>query len=176
MRSDLEHGSIAAVTSDTKGACYNGLVQTFGIHIENLLIATITAFAVCLSDYQNLIVHDPNGIEITLYAFQFHIGNIGPVFITITIALFGLATLFTGYYYGESSLKYLKKATKLDIFLLKIITLGILILGSVISSNLLWAIIDIMVGIIAIINIYALFALRKIILEEYRYYELNQKE
>jgi len=153
----LGTGSIAAVTSDTDSAADNGIVQTFGIHFENILIATITTFVICLSNYQGLCLNDPNGIEITMFAFQTNIGNMGPILISIIIFLFGFSSIITGYYYGESSLKFIKKTTKLDISILKLITIVVLIIGSVISSNLLWNITDIMVGIIAIINIYAIF-------------------
>jgi len=56
----LGTGSIAAATADTKTAVDNGMVQIFGIHIENILFATITTFVVCMSNYASLIVSDPN--------------------------------------------------------------------------------------------------------------------
>lgn len=167
----LGTGSIAAVTADTDSAANSGMVQTFGIHFENIFIATITTLVICMSNYQCLIVNDPNGIEITLYAFQYHIGKLGPPFITLIISLFGLSTVLTGYYYGESSLKFIKNTNKIDIIVLKILTIVILILGSIASSNLLWSLTDIMVGFIAIINIYSIFLLRHIVIEEYKMYK-----
>lgn len=172
----LGTGSIISVTSDIGCPANNGLLQIFEIHFENILIATITTFVICMSDYQNLILNDPNGIEITLNAFKYHIGNLGPLFITIVIFLFGLSTLLTGYYYGESSLKFIKKTNKFDLFVLKILNILVLIIGSIISSELLWKITDIMVGIIAIINIYAIFSLRKIVIEEYKNYNDKRKK
>lgn len=166
----LGTGSIAAVTADTKSSVSNGLAQTLGIHIENLLIATITVFAICMSNYQNIIVCDPNGIEITLFAFGHHLGSFGNLFIVVTIFFFGLASVLTGYYYGESSLKFIKKTSKSDIILLKILTLVLLVVGSVISSNILWSIVDILVGVIAIINTYAIFKLRHTAINEYKNY------
>ena len=163
----LGTGSIAAAVADVKSPESSGLVGTFGIHIENLLIATMTVFVICLSNYGNLVINDPNGIELTLYAFTKHIGSIGGLFIVITITLFGLSSIITSYYYGESSLKFIKKINKFDLFILKVVTLIIIVVASVMSSNLLWSIIDIMVGIIAIINIYALFKLRRFIKTRY---------
>jgi len=122
------------------------------------------------SDYKNLTIYDPNGIETTIHAFFYHLGNFGPIFITITIVLFGLSTILTGYYYGESSLKFIKKTNRLDLFILKIITLLFIMIGSGISSKLLWYIVDIMVGMLAVINVYAMFSLRKNVVEEYKDY------
>jgi len=170
----LGTGAIASVTADTKSSAKNGLVQTFGIHFENILIATITTFIICMSNYQGLVINDPNGIEITLYAFEYHMGNLGAPVTVFTITLFGLATVLTGYYYSESSLKFIKKTNKFDIIILKIVTIVIVILGSIVSSQILWDITDIMVGILAIINSYAIFSLRHIVIDEYRYY-MKQK-
>ena len=100
-------------------------------------------------------------------------GTLGPLIIVFVITLFALSTVISGYYYGESSLKFIKKTNKADIIILKIATLIAIVIGSVISSNLIWTIVDIMIGIIAIINVYALFRLRGIVVEEYRYYKLH---
>jgi len=171
---DSGTGSIAAVTADTKNPCNNGMVQVFGIHVENLLIATITVLVICMSNYQDLIVNNPNGIEIAIYAFKYHIGSFGPLFIAITITLFGLSSVIASYYYGESSFKFIKNTNRLDIAILKIVTLCVLIIASIASSSFLWASVDAMVGVIAVINIYAIFKLRKIVINEYKYYQENK--
>lgn len=170
----LGTGSIVAVTADSESSARTGLVQTFGIHFENILIATITGFVICLSDYQGLSLNDANGIEVTLNAFKYHLGTIGPVVVTVIITLFGISTVLAGYYYGESSLKFIKKTNKIDIIILKIITIIVLAFGSIVSSETLWNVTDIMVGLIAIINIYALLALKNIVIEEYKYWRKNR--
>lgn len=169
----LGTGSIVAVTADSESPASNGMVQTFGIHFENILIATITTLVVCMSNYKELLINDPNGIEITLNAFKYHLGNFGPPFITIVITLFGLATILTGYYYGESSLKFIKKTKKVDIVILKIVTIGVIVISSIMPSNALWSITDILIGLLAIINIYATFSLRDIVIDEYKQYKLQ---
>ena len=169
----LGTGSIVAVTADVENSASTGLVQTFGIHFENILIATITGLVICMSNYQSLNISDANGIEITLNAFRYHLGNLGPVLVTVIITLFGLSTVLAGYYYGESSLKFIKKTNRFDIIVLKIVTIVVLMFGSIISSENLWNLTDIMVGLIAIINIYALLALKNIVIEEYRYWRKN---
>ena len=159
----LGTGSIVAGATETSNPNNNGLVQTLGIHIENILFATITVFVICMSPYKYVFINDPNGIELTLHAFRYHIGDIGSLFIVITIILFGISTIIAGYYYGESSLKFLKKTNNFDLCLLKIITILILVIGSIVSSDLLWTVVDILVGVIAIVNIYALFRLRNVV-------------
>ena len=43
-----------------------------------------------------------------------------------------------------------------------------LLFGSVMSSSVLWTVVNILVGVIAIINMYALFGLKDIVIEEYK--------
>ena len=159
----LGTGSIVAGAAESSNPTNGALVQVLGIHIENILFATITVFVICLSEYKYIFINDPNGIELTMHAFRYHIGDMGSLFVVITIILFGLSSIIAGYYYGESSLKFIMKTTENDIIILKILTLVILVVGSVISSNLLWTVVDILVGIMAIINIYALLKLRRVV-------------
>ena len=164
----LGTGSIVAGAMETDNPNSSGLIQTLGIHIENILFATVTVFVICMSEYKYIFINDPNGIELTMHAFNYHIGYFGSLFVVITIILFGLSSIVTGYYYGESSLKFIMNTSKTSIFILKLMTLFILIIGSIASSNLLWMIVDILVGIMAIINIYALFKLKDIIIGIYK--------
>lgn len=118
---------------------------------------------------------DANGIEITLYAFESLLGNFGNILVAITITLFAVSTVIAGYYYGESSLKYLKaKCTSFDILVLKLITLIVIVFSSIVSSYALWQAIDVLVAILAIINIYSLFGLRKVVIEEYKYFKMKR--
>jgi len=92
-------------------------------------------------------------------------GNFGPFIIAITTALFAFSTVIAGYYYGESCLKYIKKKTsKFDVFVLKLVSIIFVVVGSVISSNSLWQSIDLLVALLAIVNIYSIFMLRSIVI------------
>ena len=104
---------------------------------------------------------DINGIEITQYAFNYHLGNFGNILIFLFILLFAFSTILTGYYYIESNLKFFKeKINKQQLIIIKIITIIFLFIGCIISSEKLWKIVDCLIAILAIINIYALLKLR----------------
>lgn len=154
-------GAIAASTVDNDDARGQGMIQVAGIYFTTLVLCTITAFMVLLSNYQGMNLENINGIELTQYAFNYHLGNYGGVVLMITIFIFAFSTIISGYYYGETSFKYLKKdATSKEIMILKIITLILLIGGSIANSLFLWNLVDIFVAIMGMINIYAIFKLR----------------
>ncbi len=162
----LGTGAIASSTVATNDAKSQGYIQMIGIYITTLLICTSTAIIILTSPYKTLFLTDINGIEITQYAFQYHLGNVGNYLVFISIILFSFTTILTGYYDGEASLKYFfKKINKKYLLLLKILTLLVLFFGCTISSSILWNVVDLLVSLEAIINIYALLSLRKNIIE-----------
>lgn len=155
----------AAITSATTtefNPQKQGYTQIIGVYVATLVICTTTAIIISLAGYNHLNIIDPNGIEITKFAYNYHLGTYGTIIIILTIILFALSTVITGYYYGEANLKYLINS-KTSIKILKILTIIILILASVISSTTIWMIVDIFVAILAIINVYSLFKLRNYI-------------
>lgn len=172
----LGTGAIASSTVATQDAAGQGYLQMIGIYITTLLICTSTAVIILTSPYTLLSLEDINGIEITQFAFEYHLGHIGSYLIFLSIILFSFSTIPTGYYDGESSLKYLfKKVKPVHIIILKAVTLGILFIGCLLSSTFLWNLVDVMVAILAFINIYALFSLRKDIIESLSLYRHKKR-
>jgi len=165
----LGSGAIASSTSNVKNKIGLGLVQILGIYFTSFVICTSTAFIILMSDYQTLNLTDINGIELTQYALNYHLGGFGIIFLIISIISFAFSTIIAGYYYGESNLKYLIKNIKpIHLNILKILTIILLIFGSVTSPTLLWSIVDILVACLAIINMYSLIKMRKEIIFDYK--------
>jgi AGCS family alanine or glycine:cation symporter len=171
----LGTGAIASSTVETNNSCKQGYLQMIGVYITTLLICSATAIIILTSPYENLILNDINGIEITQYAFTYHLGSIGNYLVFISIILFSFSTILTGYYDGESCLKYFyKNIDKRKLIYLKILTLSVLFIGCFIKSTTLWIIVDILVSLEALINIYALIKLRYVVKEELNIYNKNK--
>lgn len=168
----LGTGSIAASTSGGITAASQGYIQMLGIYITSFIICGATAIIILTSNYHQFLFEDINGIEIASHAFKYHLGSSGNIVLFIFILLFSFSTILTGYYYGESSLKYFfDKINNIYLILLKIITLIILFIGSIMSSTFLWALVDILAAVMAIINLYALVKLKKEVKNELIYYK-----
>lgn len=157
----LGTGSIAASTTNSDNANSQGYLQVVGVYITSLILCTATAIFILTTNYESVTFQDINGIELMQYAFTCHFGSFGNILLFSFIFLFAFSTVLTGYYYGESSLRFLlgKGHTKC-IKILKFITLIVLFLGGIMSASLLWNIVDLLVAFLAIINIYALFCLQ----------------
>ena len=165
-------GSIASSTVESNEAAEQGYIQMIGVYITTMLICTATAIIIMTSDYNLLSLNDINGIEITQYAFKYHLGNLGNIIVFISIIMFAFSTILTGYYYGESSLKSIFKNINFkEILILKLLIVLVVFLGAITSPTLIWKLVDILAAVLVIINVYALLKLRHEIKEEYDKYK-----
>lgn len=149
-------GAIVSAAAHTKEPVSQGYIQSLGIYVDTLIIGTLSAIVIMCCDLSVLNITDVNGIEVVKYAFSHQLGSFGSVLITLIIFLFAFATIITGYYYVESSLKFFIKDNKTNILILKLFVLVLIVVGSVASSAIVWNLTDLFIGIIAIINIYAI--------------------
>lgn len=164
----LGTGAIASSCSHTDNKVNLGLIQVLGIYFTVFVVCTSTALLILTSDYTMLSFENMNGIELTQYALNYHLGRSGIIVLIVSVVSLAYSTIVAGYYYGESNLKYLiKNASKTQINILKIVTVILLVIGSIMNATILWNIVDILVAILAIINMYALMKLRKEIIVDY---------
>lgn len=152
--------SAATKTSSKEETLAQGYTQMLGVYITTFLICTSTALILLTTNTTTLNINNLNGIEIVQHAFTNHLGTIGNYFVFLIIFLFAFTTILSSYYNGESSLKYFIDNPKKILKVLKILTCISIIIGAVSKSNIIWNFIDIFVGILAIINIYALIKLK----------------
>ncbi len=161
-------GAVASGTSDTKYPCKQGFIQMLGVYFTTFIICTSTVFVILTSNINLNSFNNPNGIEITLSALNYHLGSFGTIILIFAILSFAFSTIISGYYYGESNLKYLdKKMNSKKIYLLNIFVVAILFIGAIASPKILWNTVDVGAGILAIINCFSILMLNKEIKREY---------
>lgn len=146
-------------------ACLNNpkkqaLLEVLGIYLVTFLVCFTTFLIIATSDYQSVNFTNINGIEIVMYAFNYHFGTTGTLFLTIITILFAFSTIISSYYFGESNLNIFKKK-KLLVIIFKIVFLCVLIISCYINSDILWNLCDYFVALLAIINVSALLKICK---------------
>ena len=166
-------GAVASGTSDTNNPSQQGFIQMLGVYFTTFIICTSTAFIILTSSVDVNGFVNPNGIEITLKALESHIGNFGMLVLIASILSFAFSTIISGYYYGESNLKYLtKNCVGKNIYILNIAVIIILFLGAITSPSILWDLVDIGAATLAIINAVCMILLHKEIKKEYERSEI----
>ena len=152
-------------SSENNNPKKQGFLGIFENYFITLIIISVTAFIVILSSYNKLNLSNINGIEIVKFAFFSHFGHFGEIMLLIILSLFSFSSIIGLYYFGESNLKNLTQKSYL-INILKIITIITIFLGGIASAVFIWKIVDLLVALLAIINIYAIFNLKDIIIQK----------
>ena len=89
-------------------------------------------------------------------AMQNALGAIGPVFVTVAMVLFAFTTLLGNFYYVDNLLIYLngkKEPSKQFMFWFRIAASVIIFVGALMSMGTVWDLADVLMGIMAIINL-----------------------
>lgn len=152
-------GTLAFSSSLTNDSPENqGYVGIFGNYFTAFIICTITTFIIASANIDTSGYGSINGIEYIIDSFVYHLGNLGTIMFLIITILFAVSTIISGYCFGELSLNFIyKKISNRSIFVFKLLTIILIFFGGLISPNILWNLIDVLIGILTIINIYSIF-------------------
>ncbi len=164
IESGIGTGSIASSITTSKNCKGNGSLQIIGVYIGGLIICSITAFIILLSDVSFDFINNLNGIEILNSAFEYHFSYGGKYLLMIIIIFFSFSTVLSGYYYGRVSLKFLlnNESNKNHIFLTVSIIVAIII-GIYLNPQILWKYIDFIIVVLILINVLCINQLIKYI-------------
>ena len=143
----------AAATADVSHPVKQGLVQMLSVFIDTLVICSATALMCLCSGVAPSA--EMAGAPYVQTALQASLGNFGPIFIAVSMALFAFTTLIGNYYYCEGCMRFIFKRTPSKTFLtvFRIIAAIIVMLGAVISMQLAWDTADLFQALMVVINI-----------------------
>lgn len=153
----------AAASADTSHPAKQGAVQVISVYIDTLIICSTTAFIDLLSNQLGAI--DPvtkeplNGIPFVQQAMSSQMGRYGILFVTISILLFAFTSIIGNFYYAEANMKFITSSGNAMI-VFKIACSLVVLLGAMVSMRIAWSVADIIMAVMATVNITAIFLLR----------------
>jgi alanine or glycine:cation symporter, AGCS family len=150
----------AAATAEVTHPVKQGLIQAFGVFFDTLLLCTATAFIIISAG--GYAGSKLDGIQLTQNAFTQHIGDWAGIFVAIAIFLFAYSSILGNYYYGESNIGYIKDSP-VWLFVYRLAVLAMVAFGAMASFDFVWALADVTMGIMALINLYAITRLYKVV-------------
>lgn len=152
-----------------------GLVQILSVFIDTMLICSATALMCLCSGVEP--TKALSGAPYVQAALQNVLGGMGPVFITVAMILFAFTTLLGNLFYVDQCLFYLLKKVPSKRFLrvYHIVAVLVILLGAVLSADLLWGIADLTMGMMALINMPAIIILSKYALRTLSDFEKQYK-
>ncbi|BED88757.1 MULTISPECIES: alanine/glycine:cation symporter family protein [unclassified Pseudoalteromonas] len=152
-----------------------GYVQMLGVFIDTIVICTATASLILLS---NQLVPESGvlGIELTQAALQEHVGDWGTYFIAIAILFFAFTSIVANYSYAETNLMFLEHNSNKGMFIFRLLVLGMVMFGAIGELGIIWTLADISMGLMAIVNVVALFMLSGVVVWLSKDYNAQNKQ
>ncbi|MEY9214844.1 alanine:cation symporter family protein [Thermobifida halotolerans] len=148
MGSAPNAGATAAVSHPVK----QGLTQTFGVYFDTLVVCSITAFIILVS---NPVYGEEVGASLTQNALEANLGTWSLHMLTLIIFLLAFTSALGNYYYGESNLWFLTSKPAL-MTAYRAVFLLMLFIGSVASLSLVWTMADVTMGVMVVLNLAAI--------------------
>lgn len=178
-----------AAAAEVSHPVKQGLVQAFSVYIDTLFVCTATALMILFTGKYNVlnpeggfIVENVPGMavgsEFTQNAVNTIFPSLGAGFVSVALFFFAFTTIMAYYYIAETNFSYLleKGGKTWMIQALRVMIIAATFYGSVKSAALAWTIGDIGVGLMAWLNIVAIFLLRKPAFAAFIDYEKQRKE
>lgn len=162
----------AAAAAEVDHPAKQGLIQALGVYIDTLVICTATALVVLVT--KESVVQGLGGMELLQEAFRYHVGDWGVIFIALVLFLFSFSTVLGVTFYAKPNLIFIKDEEWLQTAF-KIFTIGMLFYGGMKQAKLVWALADLGLGLMAIVNISAIIPLRKYAFDSLKDYENKLK-
>lgn len=166
----------ASASADVSHPAKQGLVQTLSVYIDTLLLCTATAL-MCLSTGVARDV-SVSGAPYVQNAISSVFGTAGPMFITIAMVLFAFTTLIGNLYYVDNALIFLnkkKEPSRNFMRIFHILATVIVFVGAIVPMDVAWAMADITMGLMTLINLPTCVAMGKVAIDCLKDYEHQKK-
>ncbi|MFJ7206821.1 alanine/glycine:cation symporter family protein [Streptomyces sp. NPDC098789] len=155
-------GAAAEVSHPVK----QGLVQSLGVFFDTLLVCTMTAFIVLVSNPE---LAGRQGADLTQTALSDTLGSWAGHLLTVVVFMLAFSSMIGNYYYGESNIQFItRKRWVLPSY--RALVLVTVVLGSLGSVSVVWNLADVFMGFMALVNLLAIIPLSTIafrLLEDY---------
>ena len=143
----------AAAAADVSHPVKQGLVQMLSVFIDTILICTATAMmCLCTGIVPS---EELKGAPFVQESLGTIFGVIGPYFITFALLLFAFTTLLGNLFYCEGCLNYIAGRTlknkEMNVF--RLFAVVVVFIGAQLQFGLVWDLADVLMGIMAIINL-----------------------
>jgi amino acid carrier protein len=161
---------IAAAAAKTDHPVRQALVSMTGTFLDTIIVCSITGIVLVMGILQSnggaFAVPDLEGAALTTATFDAMLSGYGGWVVTIGLIFFAYSTTLGWCYYGEKCVTYVFGDKSVPIY--RVIYVATVMLGTVLSMDMVWAAADTFNGLMAVPNLIALLLLSKVIVQETR--------
>lgn len=169
-------GTITNVSSkaDVRHPVTQGLSQSLGVFFDTIM-CTITALVVLsFSGFNPDVKITQDSIPYLQNIFSSVFGNTASVLVFFFIFLFALTCLMGDYVIGENNMKFIT-GSKSSRWIIMVLTIAVVFISCFFASDAVFVILDILLAVLGIINVFVIFRLSGRAIEAYRDYR-RQKD
>jgi AGCS family alanine or glycine:cation symporter len=162
----LGSGPIAAAAAKTDVPGRQALISMSSVFLSTLIVCSMTALVLAVTNVVGLKGREGellNGVALVMEAFS-RVIPYGKWIVVFSVIFFGFSTIIGWAYYGEKCFTYLF-SQKTAIYYRIAFSL-VVIMGAILSLDLVWPLVDITNGLMALPNIIGLFALANVVIME----------
>ncbi|WP_395342593.1 alanine/glycine:cation symporter family protein [Ningiella sp. W23] len=134
-----------------------GYVQMLGVFLDTMVLCTATAFIILLGT--DTAIGEMEGIRLTQAAMESHLGGVGADFVAAAIGFFAFTSVVANYAYGEANLHIFKLDNKAGRILFTSGYLAMIFWGAMAELPTVWAMADMALGLMTVVNVIALVLL-----------------
>ena len=161
---------IAAAAAKTDHPVRQALVSMTGTFLDTIIVCSITGIVLVMGILQSnggaFAVPDLEGAALTTATFDAMLSGYGGWVVTIGLIFFAYSTTLGWCYYGEKCATYVFGDKSVPMY--RVIYVATVMLGTVLSMDMVWAAADTFNGLMAVPNLIALLLLSKVIVQETR--------
>ena len=153
-----------------------GIVQSFSVFIDTIILCSCTAFIILLSGAYIPGAEGVQGVLLTQNALIEHIGPFGGYFVTVALFLFGFSSMLYNYYLAENSLNFFSKGNVTLFNAFRLLCVALIVWGSFQDLGSVFSFADLSMGLLAVINLIVIAVLYKPVLRLIKGYDRQLKE
>lgn len=156
-----------------------GTIAMIGVFVDTFVILTLNALVIIstlytsdgllANGYTGAVREVLNANNLVQTSFGSIMGtNLGAIFVAVCLCFFAFSSILCWNFFGKINTEYLfrKRNNKKAVLIYTLISLCFIMLGSLVSSNLVWELTDMFNNLMVIPNVLALFALTNIVVKQ----------
>ena len=153
-----------------------GIVQSFSVFIDTIILCSCTAFIILLSGVYEPGTSGIQGVLLTQNALIEHVGPLGGYFVTLALFLFGFSSVLYNYYLAENALNFFTKGDTKYFSAFKVLCIALILWGAFQNLGSVFAFADLTMGLLAVINMTVIAILYKPVLKLIKGYDRQLAE
>lgn len=166
----------AAATASVSHPAKQGLVQMLSVFLDTMVVCTVTAFLILSSGIHGSA--DLKGVNLVSQAMSTGVGSFALPFTSFALLLFAFTTIIGNFYYAEVNLRFLVGARRTPIWALQLFrafACVLVFMGALLEFSVAWNIGDLLMGLMALINLPVILILGGKALAAAKDYETQRK-